>query len=70
MHQAIRGSIDSWRSSVQIGVTARVIEDSSRFFHVLILRKYISDPPHVLQPQPIELDKDLTCEECPIAIVN
>ena len=39
-------------------------------FHVLMLRKYISDPSHVFQPQPVELGKDLTCEECPIAIVE
>lgn len=31
-------------------------------FHVSILRKYISDPSHVLEEQPIEFDKKLTYE--------
>ena len=39
-------------------------------FHVLMLRKYISDPSHVLQPQSVELNEDLTFEEEPIAIVD
>ena len=29
-------------------------------FHVLMLRKYISDPSHMLQPQNVELNEDLT----------
>ena len=39
-------------------------------FHVSILRKYISDPSHVLQPQVVELNEDLTYEEYPMAIVD
>ena len=39
-------------------------------FRVLMLRKYISDPSHVLQPQSIELNEDLTFEEEPVAIVD
>ena len=39
-------------------------------FHVLMLRKYISDPSHVLQPQTVELSEDLTYEEYPVVIVN
>ena len=39
-------------------------------FHVSILRKYISDPSHVLQPQVVELNEDLTYEEYPMAIGN
>ena len=38
--------------------------------HVSILRKYISDPSHVLQPQTVELSEDLTYEEYPVAIVD
>ena len=38
--------------------------------HVLMLRKYIADPLHVLQPQPVELNKDLTYEEYLVAIVD
>ena len=32
--------------------------------------KYISDPLHVLQPQSMELNEDLTFEEEPVAIVD
>ena len=39
-------------------------------FHVSMLRKYISDPSHVLQPQSIEISEDLTYEEYPVAIVD
>ena len=39
-------------------------------FHVSILRRYISDPSHILQSQAMKLSKDLTCEEYPISIVD
>ena len=39
-------------------------------FHVSMLRKYIADHSHVLQPQTVELSKDLTYEEFPVAIVD
>ena len=39
-------------------------------FHVSMLRKYIADPSHVLQPQTVELSEDLTYEEFPVAIVD
>ena len=39
-------------------------------FHVSILRKYISDPSHVLQPQTVGLSEDLTYEEYPVVIVD
>ena len=32
-------------------------------FHVSMLRKYVADPSHVLQPQAVELSEDLTYEE-------
>ena len=35
-----------------------------------MLRKYISDPSHVLQPQSVEVNDDLTYEEEPVAIVD
>ena len=35
-----------------------------------MLRKYIADPSHVFQPQAVELSKDLTYEEFPVAIVD
>nr|XP_025702560.1 uncharacterized protein LOC112803269 [Arachis hypogaea] len=39
-------------------------------FHVSMLRKYLSDPSHVLTPQAIELKDDLSFEEEPVAIVD
>ena len=39
-------------------------------FHVSMLRKYIADPSHVLQPQVVELSENLTYEEFPVAIVD
>ena len=39
-------------------------------FHVSMLRKYISNPSHVLRDQPVELKEDLTYEERPVQIVD
>ena len=39
-------------------------------FHVSMLRKYITDPSHVLQPQAVELSEDITYEDFPVAIVD
>ncbi|XP_052113917.1 uncharacterized protein LOC110278045 [Arachis duranensis] len=39
-------------------------------FHVSMLRKYLPDPSHVLAPQAIELQEDLSFEEEPVAIVD
>ena len=39
-------------------------------FHVSMLRKYISDPSRVLQPQTVELTEDLTYKEYLVAIVD
>ena len=39
-------------------------------FHVSMLRTYIPDPSHVLQPQTVELSEYLTYEEYPVAIVD
>ena len=38
-------------------------------FHVSMLRRYRSDPSHILQTQPLELKDDLSYEEEPVAIV-
>ena len=35
-----------------------------------MLRKYISDPSHVLETPPFELDEDLTFEVQPVSIVD
>ena len=39
-------------------------------FHVSMLRKYISDPSHVLRDQPVELKDNLTYKEQPMQIVD
>ena len=39
-------------------------------FHVSMLRKYMPDPSHVLEYQPVELDEDLTYEEQPVQILD
>ena len=39
-------------------------------FHVSMLRKYIPDPSHVLQPHTVELSEDLSYEEYPVAILD
>ena len=39
-------------------------------FHISMLRKYISDPSHVLQPQMVELNEDLSYKEYLVAIID
>ena len=39
-------------------------------FHISILRKYISDPSHVLETPEIELRDDLSYEEQPVQILG
>ena len=39
-------------------------------FHVSMLRKYISDRSHVLQPHSVEVNEDLTYEKEPVAIAD
>ena len=39
-------------------------------FHISMLRKYVSDPSHVLQAQEVEVSEDLSYEERPVAIVD
>ena len=40
------------------------------FFHVSMLRKYILDPSHVVDYEPLKLRDDLTYEEQPVKIVD
>ena len=37
-------------------------------FHVSMLRKYVSDPSHILKAPPFELDEDLTFEVQPMSM--
>ncbi|XP_038874993.1 uncharacterized protein LOC120067515 [Benincasa hispida] len=39
-------------------------------FHVSMLRKYISDPSHVLESQPLQLKENLSYEEEPVQIID
>ncbi|XP_050217548.1 uncharacterized protein LOC126668385, partial [Mercurialis annua] len=39
-------------------------------FHVSMLRKCISDPSHVIVPQSVEIDQELSYEEQPVEIVD
>ena len=39
-------------------------------FHISMLQKYVPHPSHILQTQEIEVDKDLSYEEVPVAIVD
>ena len=61
--------ITSWRRGTRIGVTARIVKDTSSY-HMSMLRKYIADPSHVLRPQAVKLSEDLTYEDYLLAIVD
>ena len=39
-------------------------------FHVCMLKKYVSDPSHVLTQDAIEVQEDLTYEEKPVKILD
>ena len=39
-------------------------------FHVSQLRKYVSDPRHVLEPETVEIRSDLSYEELPVEILD
>ena len=39
-------------------------------FHVSQLRRYISDPSHILNPETIEIDETMTYEETPVKILD
>ena len=45
------------------------LEGVHNVFHVSMLRRYRSDPTHVLKEQPVELKENLSYEEAPIAIL-
>ncbi|CAN6543660.1 unnamed protein product [Malus baccata var. baccata] len=39
-------------------------------FHVSMLRHYVSDPSHVIPPQPLEINSDLTYDEEPVTLLD
>ena len=60
----------------QAGEVAYRLELPSEFskvhnvFHVFMLRHYVSDPSHVIPPQPLEISPDLSYEEEPVTILD
>ena len=48
----------------------RDLEQIHNVIHVSMLRKYISDPSHILEAPPIELNEDLSFEVQPMGIVD
>ena len=43
---------------------------SHNVFHISMLRRYVSDPSHVLKYDTIALQKDLSYEERPVSILD
>ena len=39
-------------------------------FHISMLKKYFSNPSHILETPPIDLEEDLSFEVQPVAIVD
>jgi hypothetical protein len=39
-------------------------------FHVSMLRKYVPNPSHVIEYEPLELQEDLTYEEIPVKLLD
>ncbi|KAK9912199.1 hypothetical protein M0R45_036071 [Rubus argutus] len=39
-------------------------------FHVSMLRKYVADPSHILESQPVSLREDMAYEEEPVQILD
>ena len=68
--------IGPFRIVERIGPVAYRLELSSELsrihnvFHVFMLRKYVSDPSHVLETPPFKLNEDLTFEVQPVGIVD
>eukprot|EP00257_Ricinus_communis_P017778 XP_015576300.1 uncharacterized protein LOC107261456 [Ricinus communis] len=48
----------------------RIFSHVHPVFHISMLRKYISNCSHVLQPQYVEVSEDLSYEEQPVMIVD
>lgn len=39
-------------------------------FHVSMLRKYLSDPSHIIHHEPVDLQKNLSLEKLPVEILG
>ena len=68
--------IGPFRITQRIGPVAYRLELPSKMgrihnvFHVSMLKKYVSDPSHVLEAPPIELNEDLSFEVQSVGIVD
>ncbi|KAA0056483.1 reverse transcriptase [Cucumis melo var. makuwa] len=68
--------IGSYQITKRVGPAAYRLELPIEFarihdvFHVSMLRKYIPDPSHVLQEQPVELKEDMSYVEEPVQILD
>ncbi|XP_070667563.1 uncharacterized protein [Malus domestica] len=68
--------IGPYQITEQIGEVAYKLELSPELsrvhdvFHVSMLRHYVFDPSHVIPPQPLEINPDLTYDEEPMMIMD
>ena len=46
------------------------VSSMNNVFHFTMLKKYVSDPSHILAQDPIEVHEDLTYEEKPVKILD
>ncbi|XP_038889240.1 uncharacterized protein LOC120079131 [Benincasa hispida] len=58
---------DKRRRELEFEVELSHISDA---FHVVMLRKYVPDPTHVLPEQPVQLRENLSYEEEPVEILD
>ncbi|CAN6567763.1 unnamed protein product [Malus baccata var. baccata] len=72
----LKAAQDRQKSLADRHATDRVLElppelsKVHNVFHVSMLRHYISDPSHVIPPQPLEINPDLTYDEEPVTILD
>lgn len=67
------GSFEIVRKMSNLAYQVALPSDLSRMhdvFHVLMLRKYIVDPDHVIEYEPLQIHEDLTYEEVLIQILD
>ncbi|KAL6186072.1 hypothetical protein ACLB2K_042194 [Fragaria x ananassa] len=62
--------LSPWKGVVRFGKRGKLSPRIHNVFHVSMLRKYIADPSHVLQEQPISLARDLSYVEEPVQILD
>ncbi|KAL6179276.1 hypothetical protein ACLB2K_050792 [Fragaria x ananassa] len=58
--------LSPWKGIVRFGKPGKFSPRIHNVFHVSMLHKYIADLSHMLEEQPISLQKDLSFEEEPV----